>query len=361
MLRREPSKRGIFFNAGWLLSLQLSTPGEFWPLQYPHHSSVYNDMKAILYTKYGLPDVLQLREVEKPFPKENEVLVRVHAASVNALEWRRFTTPGVARLMCGGLREPKSKFIGADIAGRVEAVGAAVKQFQPGDEVYGICRGAFAEYVCAAEDKIALKPANLSFEASAAVPLAGLTALQAVRDKGNIRSGQKVLINGAGGGVGTFAVQIAKSYGAEVTAVCSTKNQNMARSIGADHVQDYTREDCTKSGQRYDLIVAANGYHSILDYRRALRTNGIYVVLGGAMAQIFQQFLFGPFLSLGSRKMRGVFTNISQKDLVFLKELIESGKVVPVIDRSYPLSNAADAIRYLIGGHASGKVVINVV
>jgi len=319
-------------------------------------------MKAIVYTKYGAPDVLELQEVEKPAPKDKEVLVKVHAASVNALDWRPFTMPLIfVRMMRGGVHEPQDRSIGADLAGRGEAAGTAVKQFQPGDEVFGLCRGAFAEYVCAAENKLVLKPANLSFEAAAAVPVAALTALQALRDKGKIQSGQSVLINGAGGGVGTFAVQIAKSFGAEVTAVCSTRNQDMARSIGADHVIDYTREDCTKSGQRYDLIVAANGYHSIFDYRRALKPNGIYVVVGGAMVQLVQVMLLGPLLSrLGNKRVRGMFTNANQTDLVFLKELLEAGKVVPVIDRRYPLGEAPDAVRYLIKGHAGGKVVITV-
>jgi len=319
-------------------------------------------MKAIVYTKYGPPDVLQLQEIEKPSPKDNEVLVRVHAASVNAIEWRLFTLPLIfVRMMGGGRREPTNKSIGGDLAGRVEAVGTNARQFQPGDEVFGVRRGAFAEYVCAPEDRLTLKPANLSFEAAAAVPIAALTALQALRDHGKIRRGQKVLINGAGGGVGTFAVQIAKSFGTEVTAVCSTWNLDVARSIGADHVIDYTQEDFTKSGERYDLIIAANGYHPILDYRRALKPNGIYVVLGGSMGQILQGMLLGPLLTrLGNKRMRGFITSANQKDLVFLKELLEAGKVVPVIDRRYPLGEVAEAIKYLVEGHARGKVVITV-
>ena len=319
-------------------------------------------MKAIVYTKYGPPDVLQLQDIKKPSPKDNEVLVSVHAASVNALDWRPFTMPLIfVRMMRGGLFEPKDTSLGADIAGRVQAVGAAVKQFQLGDEVFGACRGALAEYVCAAEDRLVLKPANLSFEAAAAVPVAALTALQGLRDKGKIQPGQKVLINGAGGGVGTFAVQIAKSFGAEVTAVCSTRNLDVTRSIGADHVIDYTQKDFTKSGERYDLIIAANGYHPILHYRRALRPNGIYVVLGGSMAQMFQVLLLGPLLSrLGNKKMRGMITKPRQKDLLFLKELLEAGKVAPAIDRSYPLDKVVDAVRYVLEGHPRGKVVITV-
>jgi NADPH:quinone reductase-like Zn-dependent oxidoreductase len=319
-------------------------------------------MKAIVYTKYGPPDVLRLQEIEKPSPKENEVLVKVHATSLNALDWRPFTMPLIfVRMMRGGLHEPGDKSFGADLSGRVEAVGASVKQFKPGDEVFGALRGTLAEYVCAREDRLALKPANLSFEAAAAVPVAALTALQGLRDKGKVQTGQKILINGAGGGVGTFAVQIAKSFGAEVTAVCSTRNLEVARSIGADHIIDYRQEDWTKSGQQYDLIIAANGYHSIFDYRRGLKPNGICVVLGGSMRQVFQTLVLGPVLSrLGKKKTRMLLTNVNRKDLVFLKELLEAGKVVPAIDRCYPLSEVADAVRYLIEGHARGKVVITV-
>src|SRR5262249_43924182 len=237
--------------------------------------------------------------------------------------------------------------------------GAAVKRFRPGDEVFGVRRGAFAEYVCASENYLALKPANMSFEAAASVPIAALTALQGVRDHGKVQPGQTVLINGAGGGVGTFAVQIAKSFGTEVTAVCSPRNLDVVRSLGADHVMDYTKEDFTKNGERYDLIIAANGYHSIFDYRRSLKPNGIYVVLGGYMTQILQALLLGPLLSrLGNKKMRGMMTKPNEKDLVFLKELLEAGKVMPAIDRSYPLNKVADAIRYVLEGHPRGKVVI---
>jgi NADPH:quinone reductase-like Zn-dependent oxidoreductase len=318
-------------------------------------------MKAISYTAFGGPDVLELREIEKPSPKDNEVLVKVHAASVNALEWRRFTLPrAVVPVMTGGLRQPKDTRIGSDFAGRVEAVGTAAKQFQPGDEVFGVRRGAFAEYVCPPENFLAIKPANVSFEAAAAVPVAALTALQAVRDQGKIQQGQTVLIYGAGGGVGTFAVQIAKSFGTEVTAVCGTRNLDVALSSGADHVIDYTREDFTRNGRRYDLIVAANGYRSIFEYRHALKPNGTYVVLGGSMGQMLQGMVLAPLLSLlGSRKMRGVMTNANQKDLVVLKELIEGGKVVPVIDRCYPLGQTTDAIKYVLEGHPRGKVVVS--
>ena len=266
-------------------------------------------MKAIVVHKYGSPDVLQLKEVAKPTPKDDEVLVKVHAASVNAADLHFLRgKPFLMRLMGYGLLKPKNTILGADIAGRVEAVGSNVKQFQPGDEVFGDLSGSgwggFAEYVCASEDALVLKPANMTFEQAAAVPIAAVTALQGLRDKGHIQPGQKVLINGASGGVGTFAVQIAKSFGAEVTAVCSTRNVDMVRSIGADHVIDYTQEDFTKNGQRYDLIIAANGYHSISDYKRALSPKGTYVMTGGSATQMFQAMLLGPWISrTGSKKM----------------------------------------------------------
>jgi NADPH:quinone reductase-like Zn-dependent oxidoreductase len=327
-------------------------------------------MKAIVYTKLGPPEVLQLKEVAKPVPREDQVLVKVQAASANALDYRRFTAqlkdtniPISVRLMDGALLKAVNKVLGADIAGRVEAVGAAVKQFQPGDEVFGISAGSvggFAEYACAAEDHLALKPAKVSFEAAASVPVAALTALEGLRDKGQIQPGQKVLIHGASGGVGTFAVQIAKCFGAEVTAVCSPRNLDMARSIGADNVIDYTKGDFTHNGQRYDLIFAVNGYHSLSDYKRALSPQGIYVCAGGAMAQIFQGMLLGPWVSrIGNQKMGFMgITKTNQKDLVFLAELLEAGKIAPVIERYSPLSKTAEAIRYLAEGHARGKVVI---
>jgi len=319
-------------------------------------------MKAIVYEKYGSPDVLELREVKKPIPKDNEVLIKVHAASVNAYDWHFLTADiFLVRLMGGGLLKPKNTRLGADIAGRVEAVGKNVKQFQPDDEVFGMVRGGFAEYTRALENALALKPSNLSFEEAAAIPMAAVTALQGLRDEGQIQAGQKVLINGASGGVGTFAVQIAKSFGAEVTAVCSTRNVDQARSLGADHVIDYTKEDFTQSGQQYHLILAANGYHPLSAYKRALTPKGIYVMAGGSMAQIFQAMLMGSWMSeTGGRKMGGVSAKRSQKDLAVLKELVEAGKVVPVIDRHYPLSETAEALRYLGEGHAKGKVVITV-
>ena len=317
-------------------------------------------MKAIARTRYGPPDVLQFKDVAKPTPGDNEVLIKLYAASVNPLDF--FTMRGAPLIRrIPGLRTPKDKRIGADAAGEVEAVGRNVTQFKPGDAVFGVCRGAFAEYACATEAKLARKPPNISFEEAAAVPVAAITALQGLRDKGRIQPGHKVLIDGASGGVGTFAVQIAKSFGAEVTAVCSTRNVDTARSIGADHVTDYTKEDFTQRAQRYDLILGANAHHSIFDYRRALTQDGIYVIAGGGLPQIFQAMLLAPLLSrIGSKKACFFIANMNQKDLVFLKELMEAGKLVPVIDRRYPLSDAADAIRYLEEGHAQGKIVLTV-
>ena len=315
-------------------------------------------MKAILCHAYGSPDVLKCEEIEKPTAGDNEVLIKVRAASVNPLDGFPLLVARVAR-RTAGLLKPKPTRLGADLAGQVEAVGRNVTQFKPGDQVFGVCRGAFAEYVCATEDKLALKPANISFEDAAAVTVAAITALQGLRDKGDIQRGQKVLVDGASGGVGTFAIQIAKSFGAEVTAVCSPRNVDTARSIGADHVIDYTQADFTQSGQHYDLIMAANAYHSIFNYRRALSPDGIYVMVGGGWIQILQALLLGPLLSLiGSKKMRFIRAKINKKDLVLLKDLLEAGKVVPVIDRRYPLSGVAEALRYREEGHARGKVVI---
>src|SRR6267378_4111525 len=317
-------------------------------------------MKAIVHTQYGPPDVLQFTEVAKPSPTDNEVLITLYAASVNPLD--RYSMRGAPLIhLIPGLRKPKDPRLGVDVAGRVEAVGRNVTQFKPGDQVFGVCRGAFAEYACAMEDKLALKPPNLSFEDAAAVPVAAITALQALRDKGKLQPGHKVLVDGASGGVGTFAVQIAKSFGAEVTAVCSTRNVDTARSLGADHVLDYTQEDFRKSAQHYDLIVGVNAHHAIFDYLRALRPDGAYVAIGGGLPQIFQAMLLAPFLSrIGNKKTCFFIANINQKDLIFLKELIEAGKVVPIIDKRYPLSQAAEAIRYLEKGHAQGKIVLTV-
>jgi NADPH:quinone reductase-like Zn-dependent oxidoreductase len=327
-------------------------------------------MKAIVYTEYGSPDVLQLKEVETPAPKDDEVLVKTRAASVNPLDYHNLEgIPFLIRLLyrparANGLRQPKDGRLGADIAGQVQSVGPGVTQFRPGEAVFGAGTGSFAEYAPVPEDRLALKPANLSFEEAAAVPVAAITALQGLRDAGQIRFGQKVLIQGASGGVGSFAVQIAKAFGADVTAVCSPRNADTARVLGADHVIDYTQADFTRSGQRYDLILAVNGYHPISAYRRALGPQGRYVLAGSSGAQLMQAFfealVLGPILSrTGGQKLGFMgIAKIDQKDLVFLKELLETGKVVPVIDRCYPLAETADALRYLKEGHAKGKVIV---
>jgi len=319
-------------------------------------------MKAIVYEKYGLPDVLQLKEVEKPTPKDNEVLVKVHAASVNDWDWGLLRGAPFMNRLFFGLLKPKIKIIGGDIAGRVEAVGRNIKQFQPGDEVYGDLSGSgfggFAEYVCARENALELKPASMTFEEAAAVPQAAVLALQGLRDKGKIQPWQKVLINGAGGGAGTFAVQIAKSIGAEVTGVDSTRKLDIMRSIGADHVIDYTQEDFTKNGQRYDWIIDFAAHHSIFDYNRALSPEGIYVMVGGSTARIFQVMCLGPLISMTTSKKMRILTHKPNKDLALMKELFEAGRVKPVIDKRYPLSEVPEALRYFGEGHARGKVVI---
>jgi NADPH:quinone reductase-like Zn-dependent oxidoreductase len=316
-------------------------------------------MKAMVYTKFGPPDVLQLKEVEKPIPEGNEILIKIHAASANAYDWRHLRAdPFMIRLMGAGLLKPKHKILGADIAGQVEAVGSQAKQFKPGDEVFGDgAYGGFAEYVCVDENRFVLKPANLTYEEAAAVPMAALTALQGLRDKGRIQAKQKVLINGASGGVGTFAVQIAKSFEAEVTGVCSTTKMDLVRSIGADHVIDYTQEDVTKNKQCYDLIFDIAAYRSISEYKRILSSSGIYVLAGGSIARIFQLM----FMSMtGAKNMGFMVAKISQKDLLFIVELINAGKVKSIIDKRYPLNETAEALRYLEEGHARGKVVITV-
>ncbi len=324
-----------------------------------------NTMKAIIYTQYGSPDVIQFNEVEKPTPKDDEVLIEVHAASVNAADWHYLRgTPWLFRLACG-LLKPKNSFLGADVAGRVAAVGKNVTQFHPGDEVFGdlsACgRGTFAEYVCANESALVLKPANISFEEAAAVPVAAVTALQGLQSRVQIQPGQKVLINGASGGVGTFAVQIAKAFGAEVTAVCSTRNVGRMRSIHADHVIDYSKDDFTQSGQRYDFILAANGYRPFSVYRRALNPGGTYVMTGGTTTQMFEAMILGPLASVtGNKKMGNIMAKPDKANLAFVRELLGAGKVQPVIDRCYPLSEVPEAIRYLEAGHAQGKVVITV-
>ena len=320
-------------------------------------------MKAIMYTKYCSPDVLQFKEVDKPAPTDGQILVKIYAASANPLDWHLMrASPFLARL-AGGLRKPKDPRLGADFAGRVEAVGANVAQFQPGDEVFGASTGAFAEYICVAESEVALKPANLSFEQAAAVPVAATTALQGLRDTGQIHTGQRVLVNGASGGVGTFAVQIARAFGTEVTGVCSTRNLDMVRSIGADHAIDYMKEDFTRTGQHYDLIYDAVGNSSVSAYRRALNPGGTCVVAGfTSLPCLFEHMLIGPLRSkIGDKKVGLMGTaQIKQKDLVSLRELLEAGKVTPVIDRRYSLREVPEAIRYLEAKHARGKVVITV-
>jgi len=318
-------------------------------------------MKAILLTKYGSPDVLQFKEVEKPVPNDGEILVKIRAASTNPLDWHLMRgAPFLARL-AGGLRKPKDPRLGADFAGRVEAVGNNVTQFQPGDEVFGVYTGSFAEYVSVPENRVVLKPTTSSFEEAAAIPVAAITALQGLRDTGHIHSGQKVLVNGASGGVGTFAVQIARSYGTEVTGVCSTRNVDLVRSIGADHVIDYTQEDFTRNGRRYDLIYDAVGNRSVSDYKRALNPEGMCVIAGFQnLPRLFEHMVLGPLRSKTGDKKVGLMgiAKPNQKDLVYVKELVEARKVVPVIDRCYALREVPEALRYLEAGHARGKVVI---
>jgi len=323
-------------------------------------------MKAIVYGKYGLPDVLELKDVETPIPLDDEVLIDVHAASVNAYDWH-FLTADVflIRLMGGGLLRPKKNILGADIAGKVVAVGNEVTRFRQGDQVFGAAKGGsggFAEYVCALEKSLELKPSNVSYEEASTASMAALTALQALRDQGQIQSGKDVLIYGASGGVGTFAIQIAKSFEAEVTAVCSSGKVDIARSIGADHVIDYTQEDFTKDGKLYDLIVVVNGNLSIAKFKQALKPNGICVLAGGSGTSIIQ-LLVGMLqewwiAKTENKKIGSFLANINQQDLEFMKELLASGKVKPVIDRRYPLHETAEALRYLGEGHAKGKIVV---
>ena len=321
-------------------------------------------MKAIVYRCYGSPDVLEFEDIEKPTPANGEVLVKVVAASVNPLDWHFMRgSPYIMRLG-SGLGAPNDASMGVDFAGTVEAVGRNVKRFKRGDEVFGGRSGAFAEYVTVLEDRaLALKPANMTFVQSATVPIAGITALQALRDKGKIEPGQKVLINGASGGVGTFAVQIAKSFGAEVTGVCSTRNVAMVRSIGADHVIDYTKEDYTKSGHRYDLIIDNVGNHSLLANRRVLNPDGIFVIVGGPKGNWLRP-LMGPIKALMLSPFVGqefvmILAKLRAEDLAILGDLMQAGKVTPVIDRRYRLSEVPAAIRYSEEGHARGKIVID--
>src|SRR5712691_1465525 len=334
-----------------------------------HSGAPANPMKAIVYCDYGVAN-LKLEEIEKPVPNDDQILVRVRAASVNPYDWHFIEgTPYVVRAMGVGLRKPKDTHLGVDFAGTVEAVGKNVTQFKSGDEVFGGRGGAFAQYVCPrATRAVALKPANVSFEEAASVNIAGITALQALRDKGKVQPGQKVLINGASGGVGTFAVQIAKSLGADVTGVCSTRNVDLVKSLGADHVIDYTKEDFTKSAERYDVILDNVANHSLSECRRALTPNGIYVLIGGGSAN--EQGFFGvlklPLKALVyskfvNQKMGMMMAQPSTQDLTLLAEMVQSGKLKTVIDRTYKsLNEVPDAIRYLEEGHARGKVIISV-
>ena len=366
-------KRIVRWSAGAILVALLATALiAYWmsdnACDEGNNAAPRDPMRAIVYCDYGLADVLRLEDVEKPAPQDNQLLIKVHAAALNPLDWHFVRgTPYVMRLQTG-LRKPKVIQLGVDFAGTVEAVGKSVTQFKPGDEVFGGRTGAFAQYLCVGEDRaVVLKPANLTFEQAAAVPIAAVTALQGLRDKGQVRPGQKVLINGASGGVGTFAVQIAKSFGADVTGVCSTRNIDLVRSLGADHVIDYTKEDFTKSGERYDLILDNVANHSLSECRRVLAPKGKYVMIGGggpndgrwigALGRPLLALISSPFVS---QDMGMMLAELNKTDLTVLSDLMQAGKVTPVIDRRYSLSEVPAAIRYLEEGHARGKVVIDV-
>jgi NADPH:quinone reductase-like Zn-dependent oxidoreductase len=319
-------------------------------------------MRAFVYTKYGPPDVLQLEEVAKPTPKDDEVLIKVRAASVNRSDWEGLIgKPLYARI--GGLRKPRHQILGSDIAGRVEVAGRNIRRFRPGDEVFGDILprlGGFAEYVCTRESALALKPAGMTFEEVAAIPQAAVIALQGIRDKGHVQPGQRVLINGAGGGAGTFAVQLAKMYGAEVTGVDNIGKLDFMRSLGADHVIDYTREEFTKNGKQYDLILDIVAHRSVFAYKRALRSDGSYFLAGGSVATMLQILLLGPWIRRTTgEKIRILVVRPNTEDLDFVKVLIEAGKLTPVIDKTYPLREVPEAIGYVGEGHARGKVVIS--
>lgn len=333
-----------------------------------HTATPKNPMKAITYCDYGIAN-LKLEEIEKPTPNDDQILVKVRAASVNPYDWHFIEgTPKIMRMMGVGLRKPKDTRLGVDFAGTVEAVGKNVTQFKPGDDVFGGKGGAFAEYVCRrAEGAVALKPANITFEQAASVNIAGITALQGLRDKGKVQPGQKVLINGASGGVGTFAVQIAKSFGADVTGVCSTRNVDLVRSLGADRVIDYTKEDFAKGTERYDVILDNVPNHSLSECRQILNPNGKYVMIGGGgpndnrwigpFGRVIHTLILSPFIN---QKMGMMMADANQNDLTILGDMMQSGKLKPVIDRTYKLDQVPDAIRYLEEGHARGKVIIAV-
>ena len=319
-------------------------------------------MKAVVYTKYGGPEVLQLKEIEKPSPQDDEVLIKVYAVSINDWDWGLLHGDTVNRLLYG-LRKPKKQILGSDIAGRIEAVGKNETRFKPGDEVYGDLSGkwgGFAEYVCAPGKSLALKPASMTFEEAAAIPQAAMLAVQGLIGKAKIKPGQKILLNGAGGGVGTFAIQIAKLYGAETTVVDSLPKLDMLRSMGAVHTIDYTKEDFTKSGEQYDLILDVKTNRSLFDCARALKPNGIYATVGGSMARLLQALFVAPWISLFSKKKIGIVALKPNKDLVYMNELFEAGKVKPVIDGHYRLEDVAEAMRLFGKGDHKGKLVISV-
>lgn len=323
-------------------------------------------MKAFVYREYGTPDVLNLEEIKKTTPKDDEILIKVRAVSLNKADLYMLKGEPFMLRFESGIQKPKNIILGADVSGQVEEVGKNVKQFKVGDDVFADLAssgwGGLAEYVSAKENAFVHKPTNMSYQEAAAVPMAAVTALQSLRDKVKVQSGQKVLINGASGGVGTFALQIAKSFGAEVTAVCSTKNVEMARALGADHVIDYSKENFTENNQQYDLILATNGYHTLAEYKRVLTSKGVYVCSGGTLKQIFESILLGGLMTVGTeKKIMNLSAKPNQDDLNFVKKLIEDGKVKSVIEKIYPFEQTPDAFRHLENGHVSGKIVITLV
>lgn len=329
----------------------------------PHYEKYLNKLKAIIYTKYGGPEVLQLKEIEKPNPKDDEVLVKVHAVSINDWDWGLLQGDSLMNRMMSGLLKPKKQILGSDIAGRIEAIGKNITRFQPGDEVYGDLSGTwggFAEYVCAREKALALKPASMSFEQAAAIPQAAMLAVQGLLDKGHIQSGQKLLINGAGGGVGTFAVQIAKLYGVEVTGVDHSGKLEMLRSMGFDYVIDYTQQDFTKNEQCYDLILDVKTNRSAFHYARVLCRNGVYVTVGGVIRRLLQVLFLSPWISMISKKHLRIVALKPNKDLAYMNELFETGKVKPVIDGSYKLDDVPKAFGIFGKSHHKGKLVITI-
>jgi NADPH:quinone reductase-like Zn-dependent oxidoreductase len=375
MNSNKPGKRPIWKRTSMrilLVIVVLLIGGAYWLLKsepLPPAKGSGEFMQAIVFHDYGTADVLRLERIEKMLPNENQVLIKVHAAAANPLDWHRMRgTPYLMRVGGSGVGKPVDTRLGADVAGEVVAVGSAVTQFKPGDQVFGTAGGAFAEFARASQRRIALKPATLSFEEAAALPVAAITALQALRDKGQLRAGQKVLINGASGGVGTFAVQIAKSFGAEVTGVCSTRNLELVRSLGADHVVDYTKEDFAASPQKYDVVLDNVGNRTLSDFRRVLTPNGIYVLVGGGgpdagkwvgpFTRPLHGLVLAPFVS---QRFTMVLADITQDDLSLLTKLIAEKKMRVVIDRTYPLDRTPDAIRYLEDGHARGKVIVSVI